>query len=245
LVLSWFALQRGASLAWTAVLIALAFFLLSQKVMGYYYLMLLPFTLVEFIPTRRFGLLTLIVGCVAWISLSPYFASWADQNHLPFYAALGTLNSLLWLGLGIYLWRNLFPYREGSASLAPRLAPEGQEKLSSVRSLAFLCLALFCEAVAAALVQPIVNNSSSPIRAPLIPPALMANALLALVLFISLLVTALAGIAVLTRRWTGRATLPRGMFVLALGFSPLYFLTFTLTKESTAALELLFRSLGL
>jgi hypothetical protein len=230
LLIALISLARGRNLHFTATLIALAFFLLSQKVMGYYYVMLLPFALVEFIPARRFGLLTLIVAATAWISLSPYLAAWANPNHLPFYAALGVLNSLFWLALFVYL------------CVSP-LRLKGTE--IGVRGLIFLSLALFSEAVAAALVQPLVNNPTSPIRAPIIPSGLELNVLFAFVVFVLLLLAAFVVIAALTRRWASVVVLPRALFALALTLAPLYFLTFSLTKESTAFFEIALKSLGL
>lgn len=230
-IISFFAIRRGLSLWLTAVLIALAFFLWSQKVMGYYYVMLLPFALVEFIAARRLGLLTLIVSATAWIALSPYLASWVNPYHLPVYAALGTLNSLLWLGVFIYLWRN---------HSQPLVAEEGNR-----RTLVFVSAALFFEAVAAALVQPLINNSTSPIRAPMIPAGLESNVFLALIVFGLLVLAALYSIVVLTRSWIPTAALPRGAFALVIVLAPLFFLTFALTKESTAFLETILKSFGL
>ncbi len=110
---------------------------------------------------------------------------------------------------------------------------------------AFVSIILFVEAVAAALLQPLVSNPTSPIRAPIFPPALAPNVLLAFILFIAIILAAFVLVAALADGRVRHAAVPRRLYALALLFSPLYFLTFTLTKESTAAVELLFKSLGL
>ncbi len=262
-LISGFTLRRGANLYLIAVLITLSFFLLSKKVVGYYYVMFLPFALIAFLPARRFGLLALWVAGSAWISLSPYFASWANPDHLPFYAALGTLNSLFYLGLFIYLWRDLTspllqqsknsrePYRKGRGTRRGTAWPdasegEGQGEVVSSRTLMFVSVALFLEAVAAAGLQPLVDNPTSPIRAPIIPPGLGSNVLLASVAFVVILLAAFIFSLALTRGRARIVSLPLGALgALALVFAPLYFLTFTLTKESTAFVEIALKSLGL
>jgi hypothetical protein len=252
-VISFLSARLGSNLYLTATLIALAFFLLSQKVVGYYYVILLPFALIAFLPARRFGLLTLIVASTAYISLSPYSASWANPNHLPFYVALGIINSLLWLALFVHLWRDLpLPLlaKERRVADSPLLEKEGQGEVRTF-ALAFLTVALFLEAVAAAVLQPFVNNPTSPIRAPIVPPGLESNVLLASIVFAAIILAVFVFAIVLTR---GRATaiggqaysyLPRGVFAVAIVLAPMYFLTFTLTKESTAFVEIALKSLGL
>lgn len=233
LLLSGFAIRRGASLWLTAVLICLVFFLLSKKVVGYYYAMLIPFALVELIPARRFGLLALMVVATAWIALSPYFASWADPAHWWVYALFGILNSILWL---VLLVRLLFGAQSGTGEFGT--SP------SAARTLAFVSCDLFFISVGAALVQPFVNNPSSPIRAPLIPAGLESNATLAFLALCALVAAALAVANWLSRTIAPDGKIPRAAFALVLLFVPLYFLTFTLTKESTAVVELVLRSWG-
>ncbi len=230
--ISFVARRRGLSLYRSAALIALAFFLLSQKVMGYYYVMLLPFALVELIPARRFRMLSLIIALAAWISLSPYFASWADQAHWPAYAALGTLNSLLWLATALALFR------------MPASGQAAGGRDAAAWCLPVLSILLFVQALAAALVQPLVNNPTSPIRAPLVPPELAARSLAAFGLALAIALAAAAILWLFARRGPYAGVPPRFAFLLALVYLPLYFLTFSLTKESTAAFELLLKSLG-
>lgn len=237
ILISFFSARRGSNPYLTATFITLAFYLLSQKVVGYYYVMILPFALVSLLPARRFGLLAILVAGTAYISLSPYFASWADPNHLPVYAALGLANSLFFLALFIYLWRNLLRRGETFDASEGGMTPP---------RLSFLSLALFLAAAAAALLQPLVVNPTSPIRAPLVPPGLELNVVFAAIAFAAIILAILISFVVLTRRG-GSETRPYqyAMFAAVLALAPLYFLTFTLTKESTAFVEVALKSLGL
>jgi hypothetical protein len=261
--ISFLSARRGSSLYLTATLITLAFFLLSQKVVGYYYVILLPFALAALIPNRRFGVLTLMVASTAYISLSPYFASWTNPGHWSFYAALGIANSLLWLALFAYLWRSLpishflsegrFPNSPLPTKSNIPVTSEGELKGDAgAFTLAFLSVALFLESLAAALLQPLVNNPTSPIRAPIIPSGLESNVLYASALFVVVILMVFI-FAVFRTRNAGKGTgeveprfnMPRGVFAVALALAPAYFLTFTLTKESTAFVEIALKSLGL
>jgi hypothetical protein len=244
LVISIFSIRRGADLYLTAIFITLAFFLLSKKVIGYYYVMLLPFALIELLPLGRFRLLVVAIVATAWISLSPYFASWANQSHWLVYAALGALNSLLWLAMLVWLWRES-PLLVKSKVPEAKWRGEGQGEVVFISALAFLSVTFFLEAVGASLLQPLVNNPTSPIRAPLIPNGLEANAAFAFALMLALTLIAFVTVTFFVQRFSFNAVVPRWAFVLACMFPPLYFLTFTLTKESTTALELGLRLLGL
>ncbi|TAH48526.1 MAG: hypothetical protein EYC68_21415 [Chloroflexota bacterium] len=221
-VISIFAARRGMNVWLTAMLIALSFFLLSKKVVGYYYVMILPFALVTLIPTKHFRLLSLIVVAIAFISLSPYFASWANQEHGWLYGALGILNSALWLGIFVWLWRN---------------HPLAVQSAQNARVLAFFSLALFFTGVLAALLQPFIASATSPIRAPLLPSGYELQTFALFGVFL-----ALVGGAIFLTQWFTQSIargerIPRAAYALVVLLAPLYFLTFTLTKESTAALE--------
>ncbi len=85
-VIAFVAARRGWSLYLTATIIALAFFLTSKKVMGYYYVMLLPFLLTEILPRRRFNLAAIALVATTWIALSPYYAGWVNHAHGWLYA---------------------------------------------------------------------------------------------------------------------------------------------------------------
>ncbi len=229
-LISIFAARRGMSLWLTATLIVLAFFLLSKKVVGYYYVMILPFALITLIPTKHFSVLSLIVLAISFISLSPYFASWADQTHGWLYAALGILNSALWLGIFIWLWRE---------------HPLAIQFAQNTRTLAFISLALFLCAVAAALLQPFISSATSPIRAPLIANGFESQAVFAVLAFSFLVSLALLAAHFFSRSIARTSQIPTGAYALVVLLAPLYFLTFTLTKESTVALETLLRTIGL
>lgn len=228
-LISLFAARRGMNVWLMAMLIALSFFLLSKKVVGYYYVMILPFALVTLVPTKHFRLLSLIVVATAFISLSPYFASWANQEHGWLYGALGILNSALWLGIFVWLWRN---------------HPLAVQDAQNARHPAFFSLALFFTGVLAALLQPFIASATSPIRAPLLPSGYQVQTFALFVGFLALV----GGIIFLTQWFTRSIArderIPRAAYALVILLAPLYFLTFTLTKESTAALEFALKVLG-
>lgn len=234
-VIAFLTARRGAGLAFAGMLIALAFFLLSKKVVGYYYVMVVPFALLTLLPGRHYRALTLIVGVTAFISLSPYFAGWADPAHRWIYALLGIANSLFWLGMIIWVWRLPTALtRDETRSEDGRLA-----------NLVFLAPALVFAASAAALVQPWINSQSSPIRAPLVAPGTETSALGALIAFAALVALGCLGAILLKRTVARRAPISPSLYAIVVLLAPLYFLTFALTKESTAALELALKTLGL
>lgn len=223
------AARRKMSVWLIATLIVLAFFLLSKKVVGYYYVMLLPFAIITLIPTKQFRLLLLIVVAISFISLSPYFASWANQDHWWIYSLPGMFNSALWVGIFVWLWRGGGKMRE----------------MGETRALAFLSLALFFSAVAAALLQPFVNSQTSPIRAPLIANGFEMQALFVFFGYIAIVLVTLFAAVFFTRSLARASQIPPGAYALVVLLAPLYFLTYTLTKESTAALELLLKIIGI
>ncbi len=225
-----FGARRGMNLWTLGLLIVLAFFLLSKKTVGYYYAALLPFALVALIPLGRARLLTLMVLAPAFIFVSPYFASWADQSHWFVYALLGFVNSALWLGIFIWLWRN-----------HARPAPQAQ----SARTTVFVAAALFFAASAAALTQPLIASAASPIRAPLIAPGGSSQTAAAFLVF-----ALLVGVGIVAARYISRGiarapALPFGAYAVVVLLAPLYFLTFAMTKEATAGLELLLKLVGI
>lgn len=222
--------RRNMSLWLLGTLIVLAFFLLSKKVVGYYYVMLLPFAIATLVPTKHFRLLSLIVVAISFISLSPYFASWANQAHVWWYSALGILNSALWLGVLVWLWRN---------------HPLAISFAQNARTTAFLSFALFFSAVAAAVLQPFINSQASPIRAPLIASGFESQALVTFLTFAFLVFLSILAANFFTRTTARTFSIPKSAFALVVLLAPLYFLTFTLTKESTAAFELFIKNLGL
>lgn len=224
--------RRGWSLYRTGALVALAFFLTSKKVMGYYYVILFPFLFAECLPKRRFALALAAIVATAWISLSPYYAPWSDPNHWWMYALLGTLNSLFFVWLGVHLWRGDLRFTF-YAFMA---------RWSNLRATLFISLGLFAGAACAAFLQPLAQNTSSPIRAPILAPGTEGGALVAFGALSVLLLIVLALIARGTRQ-SGEA-LPRAAWGIALIFAPLFFSVYYLTKESTAIFEIALNALG-
>jgi hypothetical protein len=226
------AARRGWNLYLTATLIALAFFLTSKKVMGYYYVMLFPFLLAYILPRRRFNLALITVVATTWIALSPYYAAWGDPAHWWIYAVLGTLNSVLFAGMAIWLARHSKTDDHGTPGVV-----EGNPRLTL-----FVTLGLFACAFFAALLQPFATNSASPIRAPIIAPGMELNALSAFGALLILVSLSLAMIKRLTHDVVGRV--PGYAWGIVLLFAPLFFSVYYLTKESTAIFEIALKALG-
>ena len=235
------AARRGWSLYLAATLIALAFFLTSKKVMGYYYVMLLPFLLVEVLPKRRFDLALAAIVATAYISLAPYYAAWTNHAHWWVYAALGTINSAFF----VWLFTRLVSLR--GAQFATKQSPSNleiasQTPLAMTRTVIFVPLGLFAVALFASLLQPLLPNNGSPIRAPLVAAGMEMNALIMFAALIALAVIALFAVRALARLTDRRATIAAWGVVLI--FAPLFFSVYTLTKESTAILEIALKILG-
>ncbi len=231
IALAFFAARRGSSLYLAATLIAIAFFLTSKKVMGYYYVMLLPFLLAELLPRRRFDLVGVTLVATTWIALSPYYAAWTNHAHWWIYAALGILNS------AFFVW--LF---------AQTLAGDGDRTLqlsvaaSHVRSTILVSCGLFAGAVGAAILQPFASNNGSPIRAPIIAPGTEWVALAAFSALLALILIALIAVYRATKFLGGSARL--ATLSVALIFAPLFFSVYYLTKETTAIFEIALKALG-
>ncbi|MBI4787939.1 MAG: hypothetical protein HY782_12955, partial [Chloroflexi bacterium] len=227
-VIAFLGARRGWSLYLTAALIALAFFLTSKKVMGYYYVMLFPFLLVDCLPKRRFDLILIAFVATTWISLSPYYAAWSNPAHWWIYALLGLLYSLLfvWLFMQLVNGPRTSADKRGFffSSALIRVSPRPKTVL-------LVTLGLFAGAVSAAVVQPLIASSASPIRAPLIAPGMEWSAAVAFGTMIGLVAVAL----LLLARWTGEFAGTRGIgaWGIVVVFAPLFFAVYTLTKEST------------
>ncbi len=222
--------RRGWSVYLVATFIALAFFLTSKKVMGYYYVMLLPFLFAEVLPTRRWRVAGVAIVATAWISLSPYYAAWTNHAHWWLYAALGTAHSAFF----VWLWvRLLVDDAHGGDAETPAV---GQ------RSAIVTSTGLFAGGLFAALGQPLACNTTSPIRAPILTPGTEGLALVAFGGLVALLLVTLA-IATRATRAFG-VPLPRAAWGIVLIFAPLYFSVYYLTKESTAIFEIALKVLG-
>ncbi len=211
---------------------SLAFVLFSQKVMGYHYPMLLPWLIAFALRPRRFAVASAGLLWTSWVVVSPYFAPWAEASHLPFYAILGTLNTLVF---GWLLWQAL-RMEEGAGAAAPRVGEAAQQLLGGTLLLALgFALATLAQPVATLLLERL-----SPAA-----PSLRLAALLGL---LSTLVGATLLLLGPLWRWGARALpLPmvpgRGVGLrwqhaaLALLFVPLFFTWFTMTAEVTSVLE--------
>lgn len=251
LAISFFAIRSGLSLYLTAALVAIAFILLSKKVMGYYYVMAFPFLFAEALPRRRFGLALFAIILTTWISLSPYYAPWSNPDHIWIYAILGTTNSALFL----WLFIRTFPSRwqrygeksswnsENNQRVMDSPSPYQGEGTGGVlafdpRPILFATLALFAGSALAALMQPFAPDSGSPIRAPIIAPGAEVTALFA---FGALMALMLIGMWAISRKI---GNVPRAAWGMVLIFAPLFFVVYYLTKESTALFELVLKTFG-
>ena len=230
--ITFIAVRRGWSLYLTGALIAIAFFLTSKKVMGYYYIMLLPFLLAEILPRRRVALALTALGALAYLSLSPYYAAWTNHAHWWAYAILGTMNSLFFVWL---FWQTIADRRPPTTDQNEEPAVSGQ------RSAVLVALGLFASAMFAAWLQPWLPNNGSPIRAPMVPAGMEASALIVFAVLIALVVLASFVVRAIAQP-PARATI--AVWGIALVFAPLFFSVYTLTKESTALFELALKMLG-
>lgn len=223
-LLGWWALRKGRSWYAIGLLVTLAFVLMSQKVMAYHYPMLLPWLVAWGLRTRRFGTVSATLVWTAWVLVSPYFAPWADARHLPFYAALGTLNSLFY---GWLLWQVL----RGDERVEQVTQPEQARAAGAlVRWMVLVALAF----VLAILARPLQN---------FLPNSLPAMA----ALLVALLVATLLGVAPLAG-WVahalamadlgkGEARLRVVHLLAAVVLVPLFFTWFTMTAEVTMVIE--------
>ncbi|MCX7838620.1 MAG: hypothetical protein N2559_04075 [Anaerolineae bacterium] len=223
-ILAFIGARRGWSLYLTATLIALAFFLTSRKVMGYYYVMLLPFLLVTVLAHQRDGLLNPTLIATAYLALAPYYAAWTNHAHWWVYALLGTAHSLFFVWLFVRLTEDRRPLTENS--------------VVGLRSSVILSLGLFTSATIAAWLQPLVAHNGSPIRAPLVMPGLEARALFAFVVMLVVLGLMLVAVRIASERVRAREI--GSVFI----FAPLFFSVYTLTKETTAIFEMILTQWG-
>lgn len=208
------ALRRDRDLFRVGLLTALLFFLTSKKVMGYHYVLLLPFLLAWALPRHRFDLVSIAVVAASWIIVSPYVAPWAKPEHLPLYAAIGTPNTLLWLWLFVHVWRDGGHIRLGDINVTARLAS------GSVALVAIMIITVGM--VLSSLVQPWAAGP------PLVQAVLLVGVLagsLVLAPFIVLLLL------------RSKVLVLRGHILLALLLVPVYFAAFALTQESTRIIE--------
>ena len=240
-VISFFAVRRNFSLYLTATLIALAFFLTSKKVMGYYYVMLFPFLFAELVPQLKWRLIAVAVAITTWVSLSPYYAAWTNHTHWWIYALLGTLNSVFfaWVFyvLSFRAQQEIAPYYSEISRL-----PSAHPRNDKAEWLApfGITVGLFAAAFTSAILQPLAQNNSSPIRAPLITPGTESTALIAFILIVTLCIASMILVArIVSKNWQWRMA-----WSIALIIAPLFFSVYYLTKESTAIFETVLGFLG-
>lgn len=216
--------RRGWDVYRTATLIALIFFLTSRKVMGYYYVMLFPFLLITLSRQGRPALATVTLIATTYISLAPYYAAWTNHAHWWVYALLGTVHSLFFVWLFVRLTEDRRPLTENS--------------VVGHRSSVVLSVGLFAGATIAAWLQPFIAHNGSPIRAPIIAAGLEAQALGAFIVL--LLALCLVPVGMRIAGWYVRAREMSVGFI----FAPLFFSVYTLTKETTAILEMILTQWG-
>jgi len=245
-VIALFGARRGWSVYLTATLIAIAFFLTSKKVMGYYYVMLFPFLLAELLPKRRFGLAAIATSVVTFISLSPYYASWTNHAHWWVYAVLGMVNSIFFVWLGLRLTkdggRKTDDPSTASSTRSARSESAQDDEVGRLRSAVMIAIGLFAGAVSAAILQPFISNNSSPIRAPIVAAGMESTASVVFAGLIGLILVVLF-IANRLIKIDG-ARMSRAVFGIVIVFAPLFFSIYTLTKESTAIFEIALKALG-
>jgi len=220
------ALWRRKPLAEVGFYVTIVFFLFSQKVMGYYYVMLIPFLLLVLLPRRRCDLVGLTLLVLSWIFASPYFAPFANPAHAPLYAALGTLNSLFFAWLGWYVWT-------GRADQPAWRWPFADEAT----------LALAVSGLALAMLVPILAQPLHDLA--FVGGRLEASVVLMAALLMALVLIALWPLATVLGRLLGGPDRPTPLAVgLTALYFPLYFSLFYLVKESTAILEAALKLLG-
>ncbi|MDQ7029974.1 MAG: glycosyltransferase 87 family protein [Ardenticatenia bacterium] len=209
----------AAITAWfgSGLVVTLLFFLTSQKVMAYYYVMLVPWLLGAWISAGRVRPVTVALLWTSWIVVSPYYAPWANPARLPLYALLGTLNSLFFLGLLVAAFRTR-PTHEPDAPVA-----------ATFGWLLLLALGFVLSAWAHPL-STLVEEPGTARRT-------LIFGLLGLVVLMTLV-----GYARL-RGWVERqlatelTPLQAGHVLAALWFVPLFFTWFTMTREITFIIE--------
>ena len=86
-----------------------------------------------------------------------------------------------------------------------------------------------------------MGSTASPIRAPMITDDLIPEATFAAGALSVAMGLALGAARAYSRTVARDSRIPFGLYALVVLFSPLYFLTFTLTKESTAFLEMILK----
>ncbi len=214
-LVSFMALRRQRDMARLSLLMALLFFLTSKKVMGYHYVLIVPFVLLAALPGRRFDIIAIVLVAASWIMVSPYFAPWARAEHLPLYAAIGTPNTVLWLLLFVHIWRGDDTLRLAGLNMTERLR-DGSAALLAVLTLTVaMTLASFGQW----------------------PMAAQAAWLQALALGAMVVASPAIAALILRRCWSPKTLVTPGHLALSALLTPVYVAAFMLTMESTRILE--------
>jgi hypothetical protein len=244
LVTLW-AVRRGHDLWSIGALALLLFVLFSKKVMGYYYLPLVAFLLIELFRRGKLSLYLGVFLAIAWISISPFYAPFSAEDHLIFYFLLGLFNTLL------FLWLFLKIARE-----SPDLEPQNYAArpfllLQSVLSLQVVVyVTVFSQPFSRLRLPEMewtpVGAWQRPIEFELTAPGQEINTLIFLALLLTvILVIATWGVPRVIAIITGHPA--RKLSKMAAGtlllFFPLYFNLYYLSKESTASFEFILRTL--
>jgi hypothetical protein len=233
LLLSIWALRKGRSWYAIGLMITAGFLLTAQKAMGYHYPILLPFLIAYGLRVRRYQLVSLVFLWSSWVLVSPYFAPWAEASHLPFYATLGTLNSIFYAWL---LWQVMTT----DDSLHPN-AQAGELK-SAVRLVYWMTLlanAFLLACLAHPLRSFLLEQLSDMEPAGLLGAmfALLAGLLIIVLITFKPIATWAARALALPMADFRTAKLERSHFALALLFVSLFFTWFTMNAEVTAVIE--------
>jgi hypothetical protein len=245
LVTLW-ATRRGHDLWSAGTLGLLLFVIFSKKVMGYYYVPLVAFLLLELLRRRNLRLFWGILLAILWISISPFYAPFSAEEHLPIYFVMGLFNTVLFLWL-------FFRIAGGSPGLR-RVANEPIEDrpllLHTLLSLQVVVyLTVFAQPFSRLQLPGLTWTPASawqrPIEFELTAPGQELNALIffALLLATTLVITlwALPGVvAAITQ--TPALKVTRVTLGATLLFFPLYFSLYYLSRESTASFEFLLRT---
>lgn len=104
-MLSLLALWRGKGWYTIGFILALGFFLTSHKAIGYHYPILLLWLIVYGLTARQYAFMPFALTWITWVTVSPYYADWANPDLLPWYAGMGTLNSVYFLYLLVIAFR--------------------------------------------------------------------------------------------------------------------------------------------
>jgi hypothetical protein len=238
--------RRGHDLWSMGTLALLLFVLFSKKVMGYYYVPLVAFLMLDLL---RRGHLKLFWGsflAISWIAISPFYTPFSAEDDLIIYFVLGLFNTLF------FLW--LF-FRMAIASPVAQAQARGGAHDYSL--LLHTLLSLQVVVYLTVFAQPLsrlqlpelnwapVGAWQRPVELELTAPGQEFNALIFLPILLALSLAiamwVLPGVVAVISQTPVRKipTVALGALLL---FFPLYFSLYYLSKESTASFEFLLQT---